>query len=345
LAVRLTDPLWHPRNSAISASAIAKEGERDGMQHLWIVLAAAGAFFQAIRTAGQRDLNKHLSTMATTYVRSLFGLPLLAIYLAVVMVATGDGLPAFGAAFLTYTFAGAMAQVIATALLIRMFTLRNFGVGTMLTKIDVVITAILGALFFSESPSLMGAVALGVITAGVLLMSLERTQRVGALAAAAPGNIGAHNHARGLLADKSLVVALACAVTFSIAFLTYREAALAIGPGSFLWRGAWTVLLAILMQTVVVGLWLAWREPGLTARLQPHLRLSAFIGVTSAVGSICWFTAFALQSASYVRAVGQVEVVFTLVISAFYYRERISVLELSGIALTVAGVLLFRLVV
>jgi drug/metabolite transporter (DMT)-like permease len=99
------------------------------------------------------------------------------------------------------------------------------------------------------------------------------------------------------------------------------------------------------MQTVVVALWLAWREPGLTARLQPHLRLSAFIGVTSAVGSICWFTAFALQSASYVRAVGQVEVVFTLVISAFYYRERISVLELSGIALTVAGVLLFRLVV
>ena len=77
--------------------------------------------------------------------------------------------------------------------------------------------------------------------------------------------------------------------------------------------------------------------------MRPHLGLSLFIGATSAVGSICWFTAFALQNASYVRAVGQIEVVFTLLASAIYYRERISALEYAGIALTVVGVLLFRL--
>jgi drug/metabolite transporter (DMT)-like permease len=69
-----------------------------------------------------------------------------------------------------------------------------------------------------------------------------------------------------------------------------------------------------------------------------------FIGVTSTLGSIAWFTAFALQNASYVRAVGQVEVVFTLLISVLYFRERINPLELAGIAATVAGVLLFRLI-
>ncbi len=312
------------------------------MQYLWIVLAVSGAFFQSIRTAAQRDLNKHLSTLATTYVRSLFGLPFLALYLAAVMGYTGQAFPVFGGPFLAYTFVGAMAQVVATALLIRMFTLRNFGVGTMLTKIDVVITAILGALFFGEVPSWAGALSLGVITAGVLLMSLERTQKAGGVMAPA---LGMQRRAREVLADKSLGVALACAVTFAISFLTYREAALAVGPGSFLWRGAWTVLLAILMQTVVVGAWLAWREPGLVGRLGPHMNLSMFIGATSALGSICWFTAFALQSASYVRAVGQVEVVFTLLVSGLYYRERISPLELAGIALTVLGVLMFRLVV
>ncbi len=314
------------------------------MEHFWIVLAVLGAALQAIRTAAQRDLNKHLSTLATTYVRSAFGLPLLAAYLGAVMWVTGEGLPYFGWRYLGYTLTGAMMQVIATALLIRMFTLRSFGVGTMLTKVDIVITAILGALLFSETLSAGGVAALVVVMAGVVLMSLERTGKAGwAQEIQAAGGLG--GWLRGIVADKAIAVALGCAFTFSISFLTYREAALVIGEGTFLWRGAWTVLLAILMQTVVVGAWLAWREPGLAERIRPHMRLSAFIGATSAVGSICWFTAFALQNASYVRAVGQIEVVFTLLVSAIYYRERISTLEYAGIALTVAGVLLFRLAV
>jgi drug/metabolite transporter (DMT)-like permease len=314
------------------------------MEHLWIWLAVAGAALQAIRTAAQRDLNRHLSTLATTYVRSLFGLPLLALYLAAVMALTGEGAPPFGLPWLLYTLAGAMAQVIATALLIRMFTLRSFGVGTMLTKVDIVMTAILGALLFSETLSALGVVALVVVLAGVVLMSLERTGKAGSVAVPDGGG-GIGGWLRAALSDSSLGVALSCAFTFSLSFLTYREAALVIGEGSFLWRGAWTVLIAILMQTVIVGAWLAWREPGLRQRLAPHIRICTFIGATSAVGSICWFTAFALQNASYVRAVGQIEVVFTLLVSALYYRERISALEYAGIALTMAGVLIFRLAV
>jgi drug/metabolite transporter (DMT)-like permease len=313
------------------------------MQHFWIVLAVAGALLQAIRTAAQRDLNKHLSTMATTYVRSLFGLPLLLVYLLVVMYATGERLPDFNMPWLAYTLTGAMAQVVATALLIRMFTLRSFGVGTILTKVDVVITAILGALFFSEQLSAGGILALCVVTAGVVLMSLERTQRAVGSGAVSRGH--GLDHITALLADRSILVALGCAGSFAISFLTFREAALVIGEGSFLWRGAWTVVLAILMQTVVVGAWLAWREPGLVAKVAPHVRISTFIGATSAVGSICWFTAFALQNASYVRAVGQIEVVFTLLVAAIYYRERISTLEYAGIFTTVAGVVMFRLLV
>ncbi len=310
------------------------------MDHFWIVLTVLAALLQAIRTAAQRDLNKHLSTLTTTYVRSLFGLPVLAIYLAIVLAATGERLPDFNFPYLAYTFVGAMAQVLATALLIRMFTLRSFGVGTMLTKVDIVVTAILGALFFSERLSIGGVVALSVVMAGVVMMSFERTMRTGAILA---GNETGSSRLSAILNDKALGVALGCAVSFAISFLTFREAALVIGEGTFLWRGGWTVVLAILMQTVVIGAWLAWRDPGLAEKLKPHLGKSAFIGATSAVGSICWFTAFALENASYVRAVGQIEVVFTLLVSALYYRERISLSEYVGIGLTLLGVLMFRL--
>src|SRR5262245_3146684 len=110
------------------------------MEHFWIFLAVLGALLQAIRTAAQRDLNKHLSTLATTYVRSLFGLPILVVYLATIVAITGEGAPPLKADYLAFTLAGAMTQVVATMLLIRMFTLRSFAVGTMLTKVDIVIT-------------------------------------------------------------------------------------------------------------------------------------------------------------------------------------------------------------
>ena len=100
------------------------------MDHLWIGFTLLGALMQAVRTAAQRDLNRSLSTLATTYVRSLFGVPWLALYVGGVVLATGErGVP-LGGAYLVWTFLGAMAQVVATMLLIRMFTLRSFGVGT-----------------------------------------------------------------------------------------------------------------------------------------------------------------------------------------------------------------------
>ena len=72
-------------------------------------------------------------------------------------------------------------------------------------------------------------------------------------------------------------------------------------------------------------------------------RLCSFVGVTSAVGSICWFTAMTIQNASYVKAVGQIETAFTLAISYLYFNERLNGSELLGIMVIVAGVLLFLL--
>ena len=110
---------------------------------------ASAALLQAVRTAAQRDLNRHMSTLATTYVRSLLGLPVMMVYLAVIVFMTGEGLPQLTAAFYAHALIGAMAQVVATALLISMFRLASFGVGTMLTKSDVLITAVMGAALFS----------------------------------------------------------------------------------------------------------------------------------------------------------------------------------------------------
>jgi drug/metabolite transporter (DMT)-like permease len=304
------------------------------MEHAWIAIAVVAALMQAVRTAAQKTLNQRMSNLATTYVRSLFGMPIMIVYLAAVLWFEGSGLPDFSVAYLGATFLGALAQVLATMLLIYMFKLKNFAVGTMLTKVDIVMTAMIGALFFSEQLSPLGLMALLVVLAGVILLS------------AAKLGLAFVTDWRSSLAapftDRPTQVALACAFLFTLSYLFLREATLVAGEGTALWRGGWTVVIAILMQVIGVGVWLWLKEPSAFAAIRPNMGIATFIGATSAVGSIGWFTAFAMQNASYVRAVGQVEVIFTLLISALYFRETIRPLEYWGIAVTVVGVLLFR---
>lgn len=304
------------------------------MDHIWISIAVFAALMQAVRTAAQKTLNQRMSNLATTYVRSLVGLPIMLAYLAVVLATVGGGVPRFSAAYLGFTFLGALAQVLATMLLIFMFKLKTFAVGSMLIKCDIVMTAVLGSLFFSEVLSLGGFLALLVVLAGVVLLS---TGKIG------PAGLGT---ARELVASATALptrVALTCALLFTFSYLFLREATLAITPGGALWRGAWTVVVATAMQVVFGGVWLWLKEPSAFGQMWPNRGIAGFIGLSSAMGSIGWFTAFAMQNASYVRAVGQIEVVFTVLISSLYFRERITGIEFAGIIVTVVGVLMFRL--
>lgn len=297
------------------------------MELIWIPIAVLAALMQAVRTAAQKSLNARLSTWMTTYVRSLFGLPLSLVYLVAVIVYEGLGLPPLTPAYLAYCFGAAAVQVIATYLLIWLFQMRNFAVGTMLSKTDVMQAALIGSVFFSEAITGVGWAAIMLTIAGVIAISIGRA------GAAEIGGVG----------TKATIVGLATGFFFCMSYLFLREASLGLGQGGFLYRAAWTVVIVGIFQVIFVGAWLGATERGSFRALRGLMPLCWFIGITSAIGSIGWFTAMTLQNASYVKAVGQIEVVFTLAISAFYFREKINRLEFFGIAVIVAGVLMFLL--
>ena len=306
------------------------------MELIWIPISILAAFMQAVRTAAQKSMNETLSVMVTTYSRSVFGLPLMLVFLLGVEAGSGVPTPDLHAIFLLHSLGAAVSQVVATALLIQLFQLRNFAVGTTLTKTDVMMTALVGSAFFSESIDGLGWIAIALILLGVFLVTVARIgwgpfKRVG------DEGLG---HA---LVAKPTVVGMTTALCFSFSYLFLREASLSLGEYPFLVRAAWTVVSVTSMQVVLLGAWLLWREPRGLVAMARAWKLSAFIGVTSALGSICWFTAMTIQNASYVRAVGQVEVIFTLTISYLYFRERFNTPELIGMAVIVAGVLLFLL--
>lgn len=302
------------------------------MELLWIPISVAAGFFQAVRTAAQKALNARLSAWMVTYVRSIYGLPVMLVYLMIVLSIEGRGGPDLSWSFLGFSFLAGTAQVIATYLLILLFQRANFAVGTMLTKTDLVQAALIGSVLFSEEISSLGWLAILLTVGGVLLISAGRSR--GALARM-PWSQSVRSPA--------VLLGLASGFGFCLSYLFLREATLAIETGSRVYAGAWAVVSVTAMQCVGVGIWLLATERAEFAKLGAVWRPSIFIGITSAFGSIGWFTAMALQNASYVKAVGQVEVIFTVLISTLYFRERISSYEYAGITTILGGVILFVL--
>ena len=94
------------------------------------------------------------------------------------------------------------------------------------------------------------------------------------------------------------------------------------------------------LGVVAMALWLGWRDRAAFARVLRGWRATAPVGITGMLGSLGWFTAFSLQSAAYVRALGQVELLFTLAASVLIFRERLRRREVFGITLIGVSVVL-----
>jgi len=67
--------------------------------------------------------------------------------------------------------------------------------------------------------------------------------------------------------------------------------------------------------------------------------VSAVVGAAGVITSACWFTAMTIKNAAYVRALGQIELVFTFAASIFFFREKTNWKEVAGILLVIAGIL------
>jgi drug/metabolite transporter (DMT)-like permease len=307
------------------------------MDYLWILSSVAAAFFQSMRLGAMKELNQTLSVMVTSYVRVLFGLPFMVVYLAGIVVLRGEPLPHANTQFLLYSCAAALMQFAGSTLLVRLFQVGNFAVGTMLQKTDVIATAIIGSLLFSEVISPAGWIAILVTAGGVLLISAARLPQ--------GARLGAAQGLGDLFFGRATRLGLLAGLMFALSYLSLREAILSLdGTQTALMRSAYAAVAMTGWSFLLIGLWLlAFDRDGL--RKIPGVALPCtFLGVTSALGTIFWFFASALANASYVAGVAQIQIVFTLAISWFYFGERITKLEFAGMLIILAGVLLFRAV-
>jgi drug/metabolite transporter (DMT)-like permease len=98
-------------------------------------------------------------------------------------------------------------------------------------------------------------------------------------------------------------------------------------------RAGITLSAVVTLQTLFMLVWLAWRVKGEITRVWRARRVAVWVGLTSMGGSFCWFWAFTLQNAAYVKALGQIELVLSLLASVLFFKEKISAREIIGMGL------------
>ena len=131
---------------------------------------------------------------------------------------------------------------------------------------------------------------------------------------------------------------LANGAFLGISAVSYRGAALSLGGDNALLAASATLLVALAIQTVVMTAYLYRYEKGELTRVWHNRGKGALVGLASMLGSVGWFTAMTLQNAAYVRAVGQVELIFTFLTSVLIFKEKISFYEILGTFLIVGGI-------
>ncbi|ROR98885.1 EamA-like transporter family protein [Sinobacterium caligoides] len=269
---------------------------------MWILFTLFAAAMQAWRNAFQSQLSREVNSAGVTLARFLWASPIAALYLCMLYLWQPVALPQFSTPFYFYVIAAATMQIFATLLMVQLFKLKNFAVGVGLAKSEAIVAAVLGVLFFGTKLSSLGWLGITVGAIAVFLMSSRQGLQTVSL--------------------KTMAIGLLCGGGFALTSLWVREASLTINL-PFQYRAAWTLLLVISLQTLVLLGYLLSVDSNTLHALLARPKLTLLTSSSSCLGSIGWFSAMSLQAVPYVKTLGQVEVFFTLLIATFWLRQQL----------------------
>jgi drug/metabolite transporter (DMT)-like permease len=290
---------------------------------LWVPVTIAAATAQVFRNGAQASLTGRIGTLGATQVRFIFGLPFAVLFLIAALAIGGATIPAVGAVSLGWCALGALCQIAATALMLLVMRLRAFGVAYAYIKTEPVIVAILGAMILHDNPSPVAWLAIGVVTAGVLIASIK------------PGEVSL------LLSEGRLVLAgVLGGGLFGMSAIAFRAAIEGVDEGDFVLRSLTILVLSLAIQSGVLGLWLALRDREAFLGSLREWRASLGAGFLGAVASSGWFIAFSLTQAANVRTLALIEMPLAALFSQRISGKALGVREWAGLGVVMAGLAL-----
>ena len=110
--------------------------------------------------------------------------------------------------------------------------------------------------------------------------------------------------------------------------------------GPLLDKSIFISFIAIVFQTILVGLYLVINKRDQFLAVIKYWKPSLPAGLSGTGATFGWFVAFGLTPAAEVRAVGQIELIFSILISVIFFKEKIKITEFTGIILLSLSILI-----
>ena len=278
----------------------------------WILFTLGAIVMQTVRNALQSKLSGAVNTSGVTLSRFILAPPIALVYLLILYSSSASQVPEFSGSFITVIFCASLLQIAATSLMVILFKQKNFAIGAGLAKSEALVAGVVGMLFFGSYLTPLG-------WAGIL---------IGAIAVFV---LSSGNRLHGI-SVKTMVIGLACGTCFALTSLLVREASHMLNVQHTV-AAAWVLLWVLCVQTISLSGYIALTKPFVFRQLTNAKKQVLAISTVSCLGSICWFTAMALQHVALVKTLGQLEVLLTLVLSHYWLKYAVTKREIAGLLL------------
>ncbi|MFT5503956.1 MAG: drug/metabolite transporter (DMT)-like permease [Gammaproteobacteria bacterium] len=293
----------------------------------WILFTIGAAFFQNLRSALQKHLKGKLSTLGASYVRFIYALPIAFIYCMVILQQDNAPIPKISDWFLIYATLGGLCQIVFTILLLWLFSFHNFAVGTTFSKLEVIMVAIFGLFLLDDQLTSQTVVAISISSLGLVVLTMGQSR------------LSLQNIWIGLWRPSTLI-GLSCAAVLGASVVFFRAASLTLQTDQYLTASSMTLVIVLIIQTVTMGGFMLIRHRDELKLVFIHWRQASMVGICGALTSIGWFTAFTLENATHVRALGQVELLFTFIATILFFKEKVSKPEMLGILMITVSIII-----
>ena len=293
----------------------------EGKNMNWLIFTLMAAFMQAWRNAFQKQLSSTVDVYGVTLARFLFGFPFAFIYLILLYQQQPITESVhFSMHFWGYIIVAACSQILATVLMVQLFKQKNYAIGVGLAKSEAILTALIAVIFLHEYLSPLGWC--GVLLGAVAVFLLSKGQQ------------------KSNFSFSTLTIGIGSGLCFAITSLLVREASLELSALPFLHRAAWVLFWVIGFQCISMLLYLGLLSRSTLSAMWYRIGLTFKVSVCSFLASLGWFSAMSMQTVALVKTLGQVEILFSLLISVFFFKEKLARTDHIGLLVVMIAAIL-----